>query len=65
MTECDHMNIVVWTIEEVGQQFNLETEEWGDEVGHLVRRITAATCADCKAELALTPALEQIIWSAM
>lgn len=65
MTECEHMNVVVWTREEVGQKLDLETKEWGDEVGHTVGDITAAVCADCNAELALTPALDQIIRSAL
>ena len=57
MSICLHTRVIVWTLDEVGQLYDRETREWGEENGHETGRITGVFCDDCGVRLRLTKAL--------
>lgn len=49
---CKHETVTVWTLEEVGQEYNRFTKEWGDKVDDtIIHKIVEIACAECTKDL--------------
>lgn len=49
---CKHEIVTVWTLEEVGQEYDRTSKEWGDKIGDsVIHSIVEIVCAKCTKDL--------------